>query len=70
MRAVFRILEKHKGKNVVISTHGNIMVLIMNYFDKQYDFRFWQRLAMPDIYQLSFRSNELMAIERIWKEIE
>ncbi|KQB93786.1 phosphoglycerate mutase [Geobacillus thermodenitrificans] len=54
----------------MIGTHGNIMVLIMNYFDKQYDFRFWQRLAMPDIYQLSFRSNELMAIERIWKEIE
>gem|GEM_PF-7099402 len=30
------ILEKYKGENVVIGTHGNIMVLIMNFFDSQF----------------------------------
>lgn len=29
----YDVLDKYKGKNVVIGTHGNLMVLIMNFFD-------------------------------------
>ncbi|MBP3951728.1 histidine phosphatase family protein [Bacillus suaedae] len=61
----YNLLDKYKGKNIVIGTHGNIMVLIMNFFDKQYDFSFWQKLAMPDIYRLTFEGEILTNVERI-----
>ncbi|MEN1935279.1 histidine phosphatase family protein [Paenibacillus sp. 102] len=46
-----KMLKDYEGKNIVIGTHGNIMVLIMNYFDSKYDFSFWKELEMPDIYK-------------------
>ncbi|GIN57283.1 phosphoglycerate mutase [Lederbergia ruris] len=66
-RAILQVLESHKGKNVVISTHGNIMVLIMNYFDSSYGFDFWKKLDMPDIYKCSFNEKKLIEVQRIWK---
>lgn len=65
VKATYRILEKYEGENVVIGTHGNIMVLIMNYFDSQYDVDFWQSLAMPDIYRMTFVGLRLKEINRI-----
>lgn len=67
MQATIQLLETNAGKNIVIGTHGNIMVLIMNYFDQRYDFNFWKELEMPDIYKLSFNNKELIGIQRIWK---
>jgi 2,3-bisphosphoglycerate-dependent phosphoglycerate mutase len=63
--ATNKILELYKGKNIVIGTHGNIMVIIMNYFDKKYNFNFWKQLEMPDIYKLSF-NDTLFEINKIW----
>ncbi|WP_242235270.1 histidine phosphatase family protein [Bacillus cereus group sp. BfR-BA-01316] len=59
------ILEKYKGKNIVIGTHGNIMVLLMNYFDSTYDFHFWKTLHMPDIFKLTFHNESLVSVGRI-----
>ncbi|EJQ43297.1 hypothetical protein IEE_03475 [Bacillus cereus BAG5X1-1] len=59
------IFKKYKGKNIVIGTHGNIMVLLMNYFDSKYDFQFWKTLHMPDVYKLTFNSDRLVSAERI-----
>ncbi|MGH0539978.1 phosphoglycerate mutase family protein [Bacillus cereus] len=59
------ILRKYKGKNIVIGTHGNIMVLLMNYFDSKYDFQFWKTLHMPDVYKLTFDNNCFISAERI-----
>jgi 2,3-bisphosphoglycerate-dependent phosphoglycerate mutase len=59
------LLDKHAGKNIAIGTHGNIMVLIMNYFDPAYDFQFWKELSMPDIYKLSFNGDKLIEAARI-----
>ncbi|UYX54141.1 histidine phosphatase family protein [Bacillus thuringiensis] len=61
------ILGKYKGKNIVIGTHGNIMVLLMNYFDSKYDFQFWKTLHMPDVYKLIFDNNDFISAERIEK---
>ncbi|WP_412838709.1 histidine phosphatase family protein [Bacillus paranthracis] len=59
------ILKKYKDKNIVIGTHGNIMVLLMNYFDSKYDFRFWKTIRMPDIFKLNFHNEDLVSVERI-----
>ncbi|WP_404977447.1 histidine phosphatase family protein [Bacillus wiedmannii] len=59
------ILKKYRGQNIVIGTHGNIMVLLMNYFDSKYDFQFWKTLHMPDVYKLTFDNNCFSSAERI-----
>jgi 2,3-bisphosphoglycerate-dependent phosphoglycerate mutase len=60
------LLNKYCGQNTVIGIHGNIMVLIMNYYDKKYNYDFWNSLNMPDIYKLSFEDGVLVGVERIW----
>ncbi|RFA33528.1 histidine phosphatase family protein [Virgibacillus dokdonensis] len=65
-----RILGRNAGKNLVIGTHGNIMVLMMSYFDNRYGFDFWKCLEMPDIYKLSFEEKKLMEVEQIWERID
>ncbi|MCR8849511.1 histidine phosphatase family protein [Rossellomorea sp. SC111] len=65
VHGIFKIMEEYNGKNVVIGTHGNIMVLIMNYFDETYGVEFWRELEMPDIYCLSFDDANLETVSRI-----
>ncbi|MEC0244832.1 histidine phosphatase family protein [Paenibacillus chitinolyticus] len=66
VRALEKVLERYEGKNIAIGTHGNIMVLIMNYLDKRFDYTFWKRLSMPDIYKLSLDNRKLIDVRRIW----
>jgi len=68
VKSILRILREYSGKNIVVGTHGNIMVLIMNYFDNNYDYDFWTRLEMPDIYKLSFEGEQLVRVQRISRE--
>ena len=67
IEATFHVLDNYQDKNIVIGTHGNLMVLIMNYFDKQFDFEFWKRLEMPDIYKMTFEGRKLVNVTRLWK---
>lgn len=64
---ILSVLEKYEGKNIVIGTHGNIMVLIMNYFDNRIDLDFWKQLDMPDIYKLTFKKEKLVGVTRLWE---
>ncbi|KMJ57440.1 phosphoglycerate mutase [Bacillus sp. LL01] len=70
VEVIIHLLEKYTGKNVVIGSHGNLMVLIMNYFDKQYDFSFWESLDMPDIFKVTFDGHELVGVSRVWERCE
>lgn len=67
VEATIRVLESFEGKNIVVGMHGNLMVLIMNYFDKRYDFTFWKELDMPDIYKLTFENDKLKEVNRVWQ---
>lgn len=69
VKAIKEVLKKYRGQNVVIGTHGNIMVLIMNDFDSQYDFTFWNQLAMPDIFKLDFEGDSLKQVKRLGASI-
>lgn len=66
VRVLEKVLERYEGKNIAIGTHGNIMVLIMNYLDKRFGFTFWKELDIPDIYKLSFDNRRLIEVKRIW----
>jgi 2,3-bisphosphoglycerate-dependent phosphoglycerate mutase len=63
--ALMKVLGEHEGKNIVIGSHGNIMVLIMNYFNQSFELEFWQQLEMPDIYRLSFDGTQFIGANRI-----
>ena len=65
INAINKLLKKYNGKNIVIGTHGNIMALIMNYFNDKYNYEFWKNLSMPDIYKLSFQDNKFTSAEQI-----
>jgi 2,3-bisphosphoglycerate-dependent phosphoglycerate mutase len=67
VKALENILVKYGGENIVIGTHGNIMVLIMNHYDKRYGYDFWSKLNMPDIYKLSFEDGRLKEVNQIWE---
>ncbi|WP_039043562.1 histidine phosphatase family protein [Sporosarcina sp. ZBG7A] len=65
IEATVKVLELYEGKNIAIGTHGNIMVLIMNYFDERFDFSFWKNLEMPDAYKLIFENKQVLEVKRL-----
>lgn len=62
-----KLLNEYEGKNIAIGTHGNIMTIIMNYFDKTYGFNFWNRTTKPDIYKLTFVDGQFIRMDRMWE---
>ncbi|WP_102694430.1 histidine phosphatase family protein [Rummeliibacillus pycnus] len=68
VEATLKVIAQYEGKRIVIGTHGNLMVLIMQYFDERYNLSFWEKLAMPDVYKLEFKRNKLILVERLWGE--
>jgi 2,3-bisphosphoglycerate-dependent phosphoglycerate mutase len=62
---VKRILAMHPQQHVVISTHGNLLALILNGLDRAYGYDFWRELTFPDIYRLQFDFDRLLKAERV-----
>ena len=63
-----RLLHEYSGKNIAVATHGDIMTVMMNYYDKKYDYHFWENTTMPDIYRLQFDEKQNLArVTRLWK---
>ncbi|MEI5908713.1 histidine phosphatase family protein [Bacillus spongiae] len=53
-------------KTTVLVTHGNLMALILKYFDSSFGFEEWRALSNPDVYCLTFTGEEA-ELERVWK---
>jgi len=63
---VRRLREQHPGECIVLSTHGNLLALLLHHFDPTVDFAFWQSLTMPDAYAFDVRPGRSVVIERLW----
>jgi 2,3-bisphosphoglycerate-dependent phosphoglycerate mutase len=63
-----RLLERHLDDHVVLSTHGNLLALILQAYDPSIDFTFWKSLTMPDVYRLCIRGARCVTIRRLWNE--
>ncbi|MEC0267047.1 histidine phosphatase family protein [Paenibacillus anseongense] len=63
---IMKLLSDYQGKKIVIGTHGNIMTIILKYFDSNYGFEFWKQTSKPDIYKLEFNEKELRSVARLW----
>ncbi|MGN7356234.1 histidine phosphatase family protein [Paenibacillus sp. SAF-054] len=66
VQAILGILDRHAGHQVVVGTHGDIMTLILNHFDRSYGYDFWRSTSMPDIYKLEFEAQQLKRVTRCW----
>jgi 2,3-bisphosphoglycerate-dependent phosphoglycerate mutase len=62
-----QLLKEYEGESIVLGTHGNIMTIIMNYFDGKYGYDFWASTSKPDIYRLIFIDGELRDVKRTWE---
>jgi 2,3-bisphosphoglycerate-dependent phosphoglycerate mutase len=65
-----RLLEKHPAQHIVLSTHGNLMALVMQTFDPSVDFMFWKSLTMPDVYKLNISQSGKGLMQRLWQDID
>ncbi|MEB2299643.1 histidine phosphatase family protein [Lysinibacillus xylanilyticus] len=61
------LLYNYETKTIIIGTHGNVMTIIMNYFNKEYGYGFWKNTSKPDIYKLVFSRGKLQLVQRIWE---
>ncbi|MGG1554732.1 histidine phosphatase family protein [Paenibacillus ferrarius] len=52
-------------KNIVVVTHGNLMSLLLKYYDHQFGYEQWQSMSNPDVYCFS-EFNNTPRIERVW----
>jgi 2,3-bisphosphoglycerate-dependent phosphoglycerate mutase len=62
-----KLLREYEGQKIAIGTHGNIMTIILKYYDNNHGYAFWQQTSQPDIYRLAFEGKELNEVKRIWK---
>lgn len=59
-------LKQRNYKSVAIVTHGNIMSLLLNYYQPHFGFEEWKQLSNPDVFELDF-SKEHPVGNRIWR---
>jgi 2,3-bisphosphoglycerate-dependent phosphoglycerate mutase len=67
IKVLIEVLDTYEGKKIVIGTHGDIMTLMMNYFDESFNYEFWKSTTMPDIYKLEMEGTKLIKVTREWK---
>ena len=63
---VKRVQAEDPNDAVVLSTHGNLLALILQAFDPSIDFSFWKSLTMPDIYVLFIGKTGEVRYHRLW----
>jgi 2,3-bisphosphoglycerate-dependent phosphoglycerate mutase len=70
MNRIVEVVEEIKNSNAesaVVVTHGNIMSLLLKYYNKNIGFELWQGLSNPDVYRLQSVHN-VFHVERIWEK--
>ena len=66
LAVVKRLQARHPNEAIVLSTHGNLLALILQGFDPSIGFAFWKALTMPDAYVLKIGDGQ-PNIHRIWR---
>ena len=41
--------SKHRNEEIIISSHGNLICILLSAFDPSIDYNFWRGLSMPDV---------------------
>ncbi|MBT3336582.1 MAG: histidine phosphatase family protein [Anaerolineae bacterium] len=70
VEVVKKLKIKHKKEAIILSSHGNIIALILQAFDPSIDFEFWKSLSMPDIHLLKLNEGKKVITKRLGKEFD
>jgi len=66
--AVLRRLHQQRAmEHIVLSTHGNLLALILKGYFPSINYTFWKALTMPDIYALHLGQDGRAKMNRLWK---
>ena len=65
--AVVKELLNSPFENIIIASHGNLISLLLKYFDDRNGYKEWANLSNPDVFHLSFMK-DTPNIERIWTD--
>lgn len=70
-RAIEAVKEQltfiNEGETLLIVTHGNLMTLVLNYYDTKYGYNEWKSLSNPDVFEILSEEQLTPIIKRIWK---
>jgi 2,3-bisphosphoglycerate-dependent phosphoglycerate mutase len=64
--AVRSLIDVHREEAIVVSTHGQLLALIVNALDSSHGHEFWTRLTLPDVYELELEGPRLRGMRRMW----
>ncbi len=66
--SVLKELFELPQKNIAVVTHGNLMCLMLRYYNSKYGFDEWKNLTNPDVFELLVPGKkEAVYIKRIWE---
>jgi 2,3-bisphosphoglycerate-dependent phosphoglycerate mutase len=65
-RAVSVIDGINSNETTLIVSHGNLISLLLKYYDSEYGFEQWKNLSNPDVFLLRISDNET-SFERLWE---
>ncbi|MGJ7913263.1 histidine phosphatase family protein [Neobacillus sp. LXY-1] len=58
-KRILKVVEEvQDNKTAIIVTHGNIMSLLINYFDRSFSFEEWKKLSNPDVFLLKIEGSK------------
>ncbi len=60
------VLEKYKGKNIVIGSHGTALSTIINYYDRTFGYSDFEKIKkmMPWVVQFTFEEKKCVKIQK------
>ena len=61
-----RLDQRHQADHIVISTHGNLLAMMLHHFEPSIDLNFWKSMSFPDIYKLKIKPGGQAIILRMW----
>jgi 2,3-bisphosphoglycerate-dependent phosphoglycerate mutase len=59
------LASRHPSQTLALSTHGNLLALLLNAFDPRVGFEFWKSLEFPDLIELRLDSSGAGTFSRI-----
>lgn len=60
-------LEAQSDGNVLLITHGNLLALLLQKYNREIGFYHWKRLSNPDVYVVQKQGGEY-TVERVWDQ--
>jgi len=68
VEALYNILEKEKGRNIIIGTHGSALSSINNYFNKGFGLNEYLRIIdlMPYVQKMEFENEQFIKSEELF----